>query len=665
MRKYAILILVALVSLLGCAQPLAPSAPSVTLETPANGSTVSSLMPILTWTSGTGDASYRIQVASDSSFQNLIIDEANLGGISYGIPSDRLSEAQTYYWKMRASRGGQTSDWSPYWSFETPGTSPPPPPPPEPGAGTIVVDATLDGASWTGEINYTISGPQSYSGSSATQSFGNVSTGSYTVGYSSGGPAGATFSDIVPTSTQTLSSGGTITFTLNFQTEAVTAIKIKATLDGSPWTGNVDYTITGPQGYSGSSVSETFSNVPGGTYTVGYNSGGPSGATLASISPQPKQTIVAGHTTVFTLKFHSESTSAIKVRATLDGSTWTGKLNCSINGPFTDVDTSVPQTFSNLPAGTYTVVYNHGGPSEATLTSITPQPTQTTSADHTTTFTLNFVSEATSTIKINAQLDGEPWAGNVRYSISGPYSDADTSVPQTLSHLPAGTYTVGYNSGGPAGATLSSIAPHPTQTVSSGHTKTFTLNFHSEASGTIEVNALLDGKPWKTAVGSGTIKYGISGPRSDSSTSMPDTFTNLPAGSYTLTYHSGGPIGATLISISPQPTQALYPDDTISFTLNFHSEPRGTVTVNATVNGESWGGSVIYTLSGPYVDSSGSVPYSFSNCPAGSYTVTYKSGGPESSVLDNISPSPTQELSAGDTITFTLNFVGGLLGGGD
>jgi len=71
MKKYVIFLLVGMVSLLGCAQPFVPSALTVTLETPANGSTVSSLTPILTWTSGTGDASYRVQVASDGNFQNL------------------------------------------------------------------------------------------------------------------------------------------------------------------------------------------------------------------------------------------------------------------------------------------------------------------------------------------------------------------------------------------------------------------------------------------------------------------------------------------------------------------------------------------------------------------------------------------------------------------
>jgi hypothetical protein len=371
--------------------------------------------------------------------------------------------------------------------------------------------------------------------------------------------------------------------------------------------------------------------------------------------------VTAGHTTTFTLNFTSENTSAIKVQTTLDGSRWNGQVNYTISGPYTDSYNSTPYTFTNLPVGTYTLVYNYGGPSGATLTSITPQPTQTTSANSTTTFTLNFSSKATSSVRVLATLDGQAWSGSVRYYIDGPYSDTDNRVPQTLGNVPAGSYTVTYQSGGPAGATLSRISPSPTLSVGDGQQITFNLVFHSNATGTIMVNALLDGKTWETAVGSGTINYGISGPTSDSSTTMPDTFTGLPQGSYTLTYRSGGPIGASLMSISPSPTQTLPAGGMVTYTLNFHSQATGTVIVNATVNGAPWQGDVSYTLAGPYVDSSGSVPDSFSGCPSGSYTLSYNSGGPDGYTLYNITPNPSQQLSSGGTITFTLNFVGGLL----
>jgi uncharacterized protein (DUF2141 family) len=651
MKKYmtylVILVLICTVSLLGCKET---PTPEVSLETPANGSSVTSLTPILSWNYEYADASFRLQLSTDSGFQNLVVDQSGISSPSYTIPSGELSEGQTYYWRVNASKDNQVSGWSSAWSFQTPGAAP--------QVGTIVIEATLDGSPWTGNVSYSISGAGTYSGASVNQTFSNVPVGSYTLGYSSGGPSAAALSNVSPNSTQTLSAGGEITFSLNFATTSVSGIQVQATLDGTPWTGSVNYTITGPQGYSGTSVSETFSNLPDGTYTVGYNSGGPAGATLASISPQPTQTIAQGVSATFTLNFHSENTSAIKVQATLNGSIWNGSVTYTIHGPLQDSHNSVPYTFMNLPIGTYSLVYKYGGPPNATLMSITPQPTQTTSANNITTFTMNFATGALNTASITATLDGQPWSGNVSYCIQGPFSDCENSVPQNLGNLPDGTYAMTYRSGGPSGATFAGISPSSTQSVSGGGVITFNMVFHSTATGTIQVNALLDSQPWQTAIGSGSIQYSISGPVSDASTTMPDSFTNLPPGTYTLTYNSGGPIGATLTGISPNPTQNLPSGGVIAFTLYFSSQPKGTVTVNATANGAPWSGAVSFTLAGPYMDSHGSVPYTFDGCPAGSYTVTYRSGGPDGMTLYSIDVSATQQLQPGGNITFTLVFVG-------
>jgi len=656
MKKYLsyilILLLICTVSLLGCKDTVTPT---VTLETPANGSSVSSLTPILSWNYEYADASFRLQLSTDGSFQDLVTDQSGISSPSYTIPSGELSEGQTYYWRVNATKDDQVSEWSSAWSFQTPGAAS--------QVGTVVIQATLDGSPWTGNVSYSISGAESYSGSTVNQTISNAAVGSYTLGYNSGGPTATALSNITPSSTQTLSAGGTITFTMNFTTTGISGLQVQATLDGAPWTGNVNYTITGPEGYSGTSVPETFSNLTSGNYTVGYNSGGPAGATLASISPQPTQTVTQGTTATFTLNFHSENTSAIKVQATLNGSMWNGNVTYTIHGALQDSHTSVPYTFASLPVGTYTLVYKYGGPPNATLMSITPQPTQTTSANHTTTFTMNFATGALNTVRVTATLDGQAWSGNASYCLQGPFSDCESSVPQNLGNLPDGTYTLTYRSGGPPGATFSGISPSATQTVSGGGTITFNLVFHSTATGTIEVNALLDGQTWQTLPGSGPIQYSISGPVSDASTKMPDSFTNLPTGTYTFTYNSGGPIGASLTGISPGPTQNLPAGGTITFTLYFSSQPKGTVTVNATANGAPWSGAVSFTLAGPYVDSHGSVPYTFDNCPAGSYTLTYRSGGPEGMTLYSIDPSSSQSLQAGGNITFTLVFVG-LVGDG-
>ena len=634
------LLLVLLIALPGCAPQL-----EVTLESPATGSSVSSLTPILAWTCTDTSASYRVQTATDSNFQQLVIDASNLASPSYSVPSGKLSNGKTYYWRVSASKGEHTSDWTSGWSFSTPTAT-----------GTVIVEATLDGSAWSGQVSYTIHGPKEDSSySSVSQSFSNLPAGTYTLTYNSGGPSGATLASTTPSPTQTLSSGGTITFTLNFHTQTAGSIYVRATLDGSPWSGQMGYSIQGPRTDSSYSVPDSFSNLPAGSYTISYTSGGPSGATLGSIYPSTTQTLSSDGSITFTLKFYTTSAGNILVQATLDGQSWSGRVSYTIDGPRSDSGRFVSNRFSNLPAGTYTLYYTSGGPAGATLGSIYPSATQTLPSGGVITFILKFYTQSAGTIFVQSTLDGSPWSGRVSYTIRGPRTDSSYYVPDSFSNLPSGTYTLTYSSGGPTGATFVGVGPSARQYLSPGDTITFTLNFQSQATGTISVRATLDGSPWSVALGSGTISYTVSGPRTHSSNTVPDSFSNMPPGTYTLSYTSGGPIGATLVSITPSPRQNLPSGGSITFTMNFQTQAKGTVLVRATLDGEPWSGQVDYVLSGPYMDSGEYVPDSFTDCPSGSYALGYKSGGPHQSILLSITP-PSQNLSPGGTITFILNF---------
>jgi uncharacterized protein (DUF2141 family) len=460
-----------------CGEPAAPSVPAPTLQAPSNGSVVSSLTPILAWSASTSGASYRLQVASDNNFSNLVVDAANLAGLSYSIPAGKLSQEQTYFWKVRASKDNQESAWSPYWSFQTPA---PEPPPPE-YTSNIRVRATIDGSSWTGSVRYEISGPQELSGSSVTKTFSNIPVGTYTVTYYSGGPADATFGSITPQPTQTTVADSTTTFTLNFYSLATSEIRVRGTLDGESWTGSVSYHILGPQELSGSSVSRTFSDLPVGTYTLVYNYGGPPGATLVGISRHPTQTTEPDKTTHFYLDFASEATSTVRVQATLDGTSWSGSLHFEGTGPRGESDDlfSVPETYYNMPAGTYGVSYISGGPAGAALVGTTPSSVQTVAAGRTITFTFNFYSEVSGSIEVEARLDGVPWSGPVSYTVRGPYTDSHNSVPYIFGNAPAGRYTITYYGGGPPSSQLVNITPHASQDLAPGDMIAFTLNFAS------------------------------------------------------------------------------------------------------------------------------------------------------------------------------------------
>jgi hypothetical protein len=81
--------------------------------------------------------------------------------------------------------------------------------------------------------------------------------------------------------------------------------------------------------------------------------------------------------------------------------------------------------------------------------------------------------------------------------------------------------------------------------------------------GTVTVNATLDGSPW-----SGPVDYNVVGPQATViGNGVPGTSYQLAVGSYTLYFHSGGP--DALVSITPAQTQILSQNNTITFTLNF------------------------------------------------------------------------------------------------
>lgn len=94
---------------------LPPSAP--TLVSPANGATGISTGPTLTWNASTNATSYHLQVATDSAFSKLVVDQSNITATSSGISG--LTSGTKYYWHVNASNTGGTSSYSVTYNFTT------------------------------------------------------------------------------------------------------------------------------------------------------------------------------------------------------------------------------------------------------------------------------------------------------------------------------------------------------------------------------------------------------------------------------------------------------------------------------------------------------------------------------------------------------------------
>jgi len=84
------------------------------------------------------------------------------------------------------------------------------------------------------------------------------------------------------------------------------------------------------------------------------------------------------------------------------------------------------------------------------------------------------------TINVNAMLNGGLWNGTLNFTLKREKTYKYITVPLNLTDYPIGTYTIQYDSSGPTNATLSSITPSSTQTLTSGSTVTFTMNFTTQ-----------------------------------------------------------------------------------------------------------------------------------------------------------------------------------------
>jgi outer membrane protein assembly factor BamB len=84
---------------------------------PSNGSTAQPLTPALNWGAALRASTYRLQVASDSLFSNLIVNDSTIATTSKQVGP--LANNTTYYWRVNAKNVGGTSQYSNVWKFVT------------------------------------------------------------------------------------------------------------------------------------------------------------------------------------------------------------------------------------------------------------------------------------------------------------------------------------------------------------------------------------------------------------------------------------------------------------------------------------------------------------------------------------------------------------------
>ncbi len=92
--------------------PLVPE-----LLSPANREEKIPLNPVLSWKPAAFASSYKVQMASNSTFNNLIINQSGVENTS--LQSVPLEGNKTYYWRIASTNSKGDSNWSEIFSFTT------------------------------------------------------------------------------------------------------------------------------------------------------------------------------------------------------------------------------------------------------------------------------------------------------------------------------------------------------------------------------------------------------------------------------------------------------------------------------------------------------------------------------------------------------------------
>ena len=90
-----------------------PSAPA--LLYPVNGDTNISASPTLGWSPVAVATSYHLQLATDTDFNELVVDQGSISESVLGVSGLTLGEE--YFWRVLASNSYGDSPWSETWSF--------------------------------------------------------------------------------------------------------------------------------------------------------------------------------------------------------------------------------------------------------------------------------------------------------------------------------------------------------------------------------------------------------------------------------------------------------------------------------------------------------------------------------------------------------------------
>lgn len=369
-----------------------------------------------------------------------------------------------------------------------------------------------------------------------------------------------------PTQISISQSSGSITINGGTTTTTVTA---------SGGTGTLNYKLD-----AGSfQASNVFSGVAAGTHTITVRDANLCTNTLTYTLTQPSVLVVSAAATTNPLTCFGNTTT---ITVTASGAT--PPYTYSINGG----SFQAANTFTNRGAGTYTLTAKDAAGATATTTVTITQPAQITITESHTAIVVN---GGTSTVTITAS----GGTGTKNYSLDGGTFQASNVFSGVL----AGNHTVTVRDANLCTNTLTFTITQPSTLAVSAVATTNPLACFGNTT-TITVTATGGTTPYQYQINGGSFQAG-------------NTFTNLSAGTYTLTVRDAALATATTTVTITQPTQISISESHTLIAIN-----GGTSTVTITASGGT--GTKNYSMDGGSFQASNS----FSGILAGNHTVTVR-----------------------------------------
>ncbi len=240
-RKCFTAVLIACVLICGCTrltvEPTTGNPPSVpTLSSPSEGASSISLTPTLVWSDTSVVNAYHLQVAIDSAFKSLIINDSTLTSASMTITSS-LANNTKYYWRVQAKNAGGMSSWTGAWCFTTIVAAPLLPTLSFPANGAKGCQSMLDTLAWS-----PVSGATSYHVQVSTDSnFASILIEDSTLASASKALNGLAFNTIYYWRVQAKNAGGVSGYTNSW---SFTRITSQTPILTSPANGAIGQSLT-------------------------------------------------------------------------------------------------------------------------------------------------------------------------------------------------------------------------------------------------------------------------------------------------------------------------------------------------------------------------------------------------------------------------------------